>query len=210
MVFVLFFLVLFLVPINAFAQSDLPPDPSSILDIGFSYTEPSDTAQEFDVFIDGKLYTSHHIIGFPKGTHHLKCSKIGYLDYETDFDFPVNSIDNKVYSIDCYLSKTATLTINVRDSSGNKVPAFVTIDDKPQGEFDSGSMSVARGLHKVTCKAQGYKKYSTEITITNYVPAIVGVETPPYYSVQCVLEPLGFWANLWDRFLTLLSNVVKR
>lgn len=210
MIAILFFLFLFLAPFKAFAQSDAPPDPSSILDIGFSYTEPSDTTQEFDAFIDGELYTSRHIIGFPKGTHHLKCSKIGYLDYETDFDFPVDSIDNRVDSIDCYLSKTALLTIKVRDNQGNKVTAMVTIDDKEEGESDDSSRFVGRGLHIVTCKKEGYKKYSGEVTITNYVPPIAGVEAPSYYSMQCVLEPLGFWANIWDKLLTLVSNVFKK
>lgn len=203
MIVILFSLFLFFAPIRALAQSDLPPNPSSFLDIGYSYTEPSDTAREFDVYIDGQFYSDHYLSGITPGGHHLKCTKPGHLDYETTFVFPIESVR-------CYFSKTAILTINVGDSSGNKLPASVTIDDIAQGEFDSGSIPLARGLHKITCKKEGYKKYSSEVTITNFVPSPVGIETPSYYQLQCVLERLGFWGNLWDKFLTFLSNLVKR
>lgn len=198
------------VPLRALAQSNVPPNASSFLHINYSYTEPSDTAREYNVYIDGKFYPEHYTSGVSEGRHHLKCSKPGYLDYETDFDFPVDSIDDKVDSVDCYFSKTALLIIKVRDNQGNKVTAKVTIDDKEEGESDESSTLVGRGLHKIICKAKGYKTFSSEITITDYAPPIVGVETPPYYSLQCVLEPLGFWGRLWDKLLTLLSNVVKR
>ncbi len=158
------------------------------------------------MYIDGKLYSvysNHRILGITPGGHHLKCTKPGYLDYETTFDFPTESVR-------CYFSKTAILTINARDSNGNKAPALVTIDDISQGEFDGGSIPVTRGLHKVICKREGYKIYSGEVTVTNYVPPIVGVETPSYYSMQCVLQPLGFWGNLWDRLMALLTSLVKR
>lgn len=174
-------LLIFLLYVHeVFAQFPLsPPGPPQLI-INVSYSEPTDD-HSISIYVDGKLSEAPVIENLTYGTHSLKCVKAGYFDYEEEINFP------EKLTVVCMMAKTTTLSIKVKDSSGERIGAKVYLDDKFQGIIDVGSFPVSKGTHAVKCSKEGYEDFSESVNIEKHIATREG----SFYNIECILKPLS-------------------
>ena len=154
--------------------------PSSV-SFSIHFPEGGDD-RDVAIFVDGDRVSDFVLFNPKRGSHTLRCSKPGYLDSETKFDYPGAS------AVQCVMSKTAPVSFEVRDPDGNRVDANIIIDGNLQGFFNAGSYPLGFGSHTILCEREGYQPYETTVSVSKFVPQKAGT-SGTYYNLTCLLKP---------------------